>query len=347
MRFDEFMDRCLYDLEDGFFGSGDLRSNSDGDFVTSPEVSPWFGSLLGRWAVDQTLPGESVLIEVGSGSGSLLEPLLAVVGDTFSDVFAVEVSPAARRALKGRVPGVTVVTRIPDSASESHAVVIVNEVLDNLPVRLVERINSRWTELLVEAQDEMLGLVRVDADDELSLWCDRNLWGVAEGTLLTAQIRAEQWLRDLLTRFDSIALCLIDYAATTDELTSRPRSEVVRTFRRQQAGFDLLGQPGLTDLTVEVNVDVIRSVVIGTGASVNVTDQREFLEALGAPDVLRDLKERELARARSGDVMGQLTARSEATGLRAILDSSGLGGFSVFVVTRNSDTVGSRTVTQR
>ncbi|NHZ70215.1 MAG: class I SAM-dependent methyltransferase, partial [Proteobacteria bacterium] len=51
MRFDEFMDRCLYDLEDGFFGSGDLRSNSDGDFVTSPEVSPWFGSLLGRWAV--------------------------------------------------------------------------------------------------------------------------------------------------------------------------------------------------------------------------------------------------------------------------------------------------------
>ncbi len=346
MRFDEFMDRCLYDPEDGFFGSGDLRSNSQGDFVTSPEVSPWFGSLLGRWAADQIVRGDSVLIEVGSGTGSLLEPLLAVVGDTFREVFAVELSPAARRALEGRVSGVTVVTSIPDTAGSSHAVVIVNEVLDNLPVRLVERINSRWIELLVEAQDETLAFVRMDADDELSLWCDRNLGEVAEGTLVTAQIRTQQWLRDLMTRFDSIALCLIDYAATTDELALRPRHEVVRTFRHQQAGFDFLAQPGLTDLTVEVNADVVRSAVIETGGCVNATDQREFLEALGATDVLRDLKERELARARSGDVMGQLTARSEATGLRAILDSSGLGGFSVFVVTRNSDTVGSRTVTQ-
>ena len=38
--FEEFQSIALYDPEDGFFGSGKLRSAKEGDFLTSPEVSP-------------------------------------------------------------------------------------------------------------------------------------------------------------------------------------------------------------------------------------------------------------------------------------------------------------------
>ena len=51
------MAACLYDPEGGFFATGPLRSTKDGDFLTSPEVSPWFGRMLARFvAAEQTEP---------------------------------------------------------------------------------------------------------------------------------------------------------------------------------------------------------------------------------------------------------------------------------------------------
>ena len=41
--------------------------------------------------------------------------------------------------------------------------------------------------------------------------------------------------------------------------------------------------------------------------------------------------------ARSGDVMAQLAAKSDATNLRALLNEEGLGGFSVFEIQSGTD----------
>ena len=103
--FDLFMDMCLYDAESGFYGAGRVRPGERADFVTAPEVSPWFGRLLGRW-VAKVADGDAALVEVGGGSGSLLEPLLAEVGDEFSRMYAVEVSARARSEIAARVEDV-------------------------------------------------------------------------------------------------------------------------------------------------------------------------------------------------------------------------------------------------
>ncbi len=79
MPFEEYMAACLYDREFGFFATGPLRSSKDGDFLTSPEVSPWFGRMLGRFvAKEQQRTGADpfLVVEVGAGSGSLLRPLI-------------------------------------------------------------------------------------------------------------------------------------------------------------------------------------------------------------------------------------------------------------------------------
>ena len=62
--FDEYMEICLYDSENGFFTAGALRPGTDGDFVTSPEVSPWFGRLIGRW-VGASTPDDWPIVEIG------------------------------------------------------------------------------------------------------------------------------------------------------------------------------------------------------------------------------------------------------------------------------------------
>ncbi len=84
MPFEEYMAACLYDPEDGFFATGPLRSTKAGDFLTSPEVSPWFGRCLGRF-VDQEYervgrPQPFRVVDIGAGSGSLLTAMAAGFG---------------------------------------------------------------------------------------------------------------------------------------------------------------------------------------------------------------------------------------------------------------------------
>ncbi len=332
MPFDEFMRQCLYDPHGGFFTSGGVRAGEAADFVTSPEVSQWFGRLLGRWVGDTAPSPGTTLIEVGAGSGSLLEPLMDEVGRWPGSVIAVEVSAQARGAISERVPGVSVVSSLEALLQGTDAVIVANELLDNLPARLVERIGQQWVEFMVVSLDGTLILEQRHADGYLSDWCDEMLGRVPEGALMTAQVGVDSWIRSLLSSSESVRACFIDYAGTTAELARRARADVVRTYHHQRSGFDFLDRPGTTDITVDVNIDVVRRAVAAAGGSVEVTDQRSFLLDLGAGDVLAELADREHELARAGDVMGQLTARSEATNLRALLDPGGFGGFPVFLI---------------
>ena len=73
MPFEDYMAACLYDPDGGFFTTGPLRSVKEGDFLTSPEVSPWFGRMLARFAEREVEGG--LIVDVGAGSGSLLKPM--------------------------------------------------------------------------------------------------------------------------------------------------------------------------------------------------------------------------------------------------------------------------------
>ena len=50
--FDDFMNESLYS-EFGFFTKEKIRSEKSGDFLTSPEVSKYFGVIIGNWIKDQ------------------------------------------------------------------------------------------------------------------------------------------------------------------------------------------------------------------------------------------------------------------------------------------------------
>ena len=326
LSFEQYMEMCLYDAEEGFFSAGGVRPGTDGDFVTSPEVSPWFGRLLGRW-VESQLTDESIVIEVGAGSGSLMAPLIEELGKRgeLPEVFAVERSVAAREALVSVAPAATVVENIEDLPRASHAVIVMNEVLDNVPYHLVERSESGWVEWMVVESDDALGVEPVPIGAPLGEWCDRFL-GEGSPGLLTAQTGAMYLVDHLMRMHEDVSFCIVDYGAPTTDLARRRREDVVRTFSRQTSGVEWLDDPGASDITVEVNTDVVLATM-PVGSSVE--SQRDFLHRFGAMDVLDALMERSHERARNGDVMGQLEARSDATGLRALIDPAGLGGFVV------------------
>ena len=386
--FEEFQSIALYDPEDGFFGSGKLRSAKEGDFLTSPEVSPLFGETLAVF-VDQVLDDLSVspaseppsgvsvppaseaggsvvegasarpfvppaseasvggkvpqrrsrwgrgavpmLVEVGAGSGSLLRPLLASLEHPL-DAWAVEASPAARTALESELTKDRIVESISDLPERFCGVVIANELLDNLPVALAVRVGVRWEERWVGVEDDRLVLVHHEARPEVSAWADRFGLPCPDGGRVEVQLAARAWLRDVLRKLGAGSVLVIDYGETSEGLEHRRNDGTVRTYRAHHLGPQPLSEPGETDITVDVNFTALMAIAEEEGGVVELHRQDDFLEELGLRDRITQLRERELAAARSGDTMGQLQARSDHTNAETLLHPRGLGDFRVLVV---------------
>lgn len=332
MSFDDYMEMCLYDPIDGFFGSGRGGPGRDRDFVTSPEVSAQFGFLIAMWAVDLDRPDDVPFVEVGAGSGALLTPVVDVWMAEGAPVYAVERSAAARAALARKLPQVKVVADLDDLPVMDHAIVIGNEVLDNMPAALARWTDGAWVEIGVGATEGTLELVEIPSRPEVAAWCAMAFAHPAEGLTVTAQLRAAEWVTDVLGRFRSVHLCLIDYAETSDVLASRPFDQLVRAYREHRPATEWLDDPGATDLTVDVNINGIVRSATEAGANVVVTKQRRFLLDHGAEEDEEYLAGEEYVAASEGRIMDQLIARSKRVDLDAVLDPEGLGGFSVFLI---------------
>src|SRR3546814_12513768 len=72
--FDEVVAAALSSPDGGFY-TGEGRAGRRGDFVTSAEVGPLFGTLVGRALDDRLLeagrPDVLVAVEVGDGPGAI------------------------------------------------------------------------------------------------------------------------------------------------------------------------------------------------------------------------------------------------------------------------------------
>lgn len=332
MPFDAYMERCLYDADDGFFTTGRGAPGRGGDFVTSPEVSDEFGACVARWVATAGPSATAPLVEVGAGSGALLAAMDAVGRRRY----AVERSPAARRVILDRLDGVEVAAALDDLPPLEEAVVVANELLDNLPVALARRTDDYWVEVGVGVSDGELSWEDVRARGEVTTWCAETFPLAAPGTMVTVQLAATAWIADILGRFSSLSMCLVDYASPSAELSQRAPGDLVRSFRKHTSPTDWLAAPGQADITVDVNIDAVVAAAMRCGATVEVTTQREFLTDHGARASVQRLVEAEQTAAREGRVMDQLAARSDRIDLEALLDPSGLGGFTVFLISKGT-----------
>ncbi len=361
--FAEVTDLALYDPEHGFYASGGAAGRR-GDFLTSPEVGPLFGAVLARaldtWWTELGHPDPFVVIEAAAGSGTLARSILAAAPACLPALtyLLVEQSPALRArqgehlplsdptlALPPRRPGSDAFDADrPDAGRAAEVstgprfvaladlpvgpvtgIVLVNELLDNLPVRIVTWAPPAWAEIRVGLADDDATLIElaVPADDTLAAAADRALPLDARspGARLPIQTAAHDWVRGARAIVETGRLVVIDYGDTTPGLAARPMDEWLRTYREHQHGGPALADLGLQDVTCEVAFDQLP-------AGATVSTQAAFLRAHGLEDLVAEGRAIWHERAAIGD-LAAMKARSRVREAEALVDPTGLGAFTV------------------
>src|SRR5471032_2153418 len=160
MPFDDFMAEALYAPGLGYYSGGrrifGLGPEGGSDFVTAPELSPFFGRALAVQVREAlTASGSERVYEFGAGTGALAEQLLEALDADDDDGMLrvtvdytiVELSAHLRERQQARLARFAPRVRWLDAWPETiEGVVVGNEVLDAMPVKLLHRSGGRWHE---------------------------------------------------------------------------------------------------------------------------------------------------------------------------------------------------------
>ena len=316
--FNEFMNDALYG-ENGFYIRGNKAGRRVGDFITSPEVGPLFGTVIARY-LDQCWqklgsPAKFDVVECGAGAGTLARSILAAKPRCLQAInyVAVEVS-AAQRALHPK--GVESRETMPDHAI--NGVIFANELLDNLPFRLFV-FDGAWLEAFVAQTPDGAFVEVLHKPAALPTVLPQT---AALGSRVPIQDDACAWVDNALSLIERGSLLMFDYCTdTTAEVTAMPWREWLRTYKDHERGRHYLLEPGSQDITAQVVLDQLPTGFVAM-------TQAQFLQHWGIEELVLEGNAYWENLSGAPDVAA-IKMRSRATESQSLLASAGLGGFTV------------------
>ncbi len=314
----EFMDLALYAPGAGYYARATRRSGRAGDFYTSVDAGPVFGALLaGRFAAlwggpgEGERPGRCDLVEAGAGNGRLAADVLDAAEARHPSfyqaarVHLVERSAEARAA-QARVLGRHAARLAPPSDELPEAIegiLFANELLDALPVHLVETGPAGLVEIHVDLRDgaftEQRGPLSTPA---LAAYLADAGVVLQPGWRAEVNLAALAWIADAARRLRRGFLLLVDYGHESDALYSGARPRGTLTSFRGHVALgpesgpagrpSWLASPGEQDLTAHVDWTSIRRAAERHGLDVVAFESqtRFLMTALEASPLVTELE---------------------------------------------------------
>jgi NADH dehydrogenase [ubiquinone] 1 alpha subcomplex assembly factor 7 len=280
MPIDSYWEICLSHPEHGYYKRQDPFGRS-GDFITAPEISQMFGEMVGIWCACAWSawgrPEKIYLAECGPGRGTLMADLLRGIQhiEGFPQavrVHLVETSPVLRAKQKEVLAWADPLWHddFEHLPQDAPVLFIGNEFLDALPIRQFVKGKENWQERLVGLDDR--GSLRFVVGEEVSFDREGEEGSIAEVSPARQAVMEEIYERILHQRG---AALMIDYG-----YISSANGDTFQAVRKH--GYaPVLESSGDADLTSHVDFDVLAQAAREKGLSALLSDQGDFLRAMG------------------------------------------------------------------
>jgi SAM-dependent MidA family methyltransferase len=289
--FDRFMALALYAPGLGYYAHGSRKfgslPSSGSDFVTAPEMTALFGRTLALQVAEALhATGTDEVWEFGAGSGALALQLMETLGGRITRYTIVDLSGSLRARQQDTLAAygaqVQWASELPEQFS---GVVVGNEVLDAMPVKLLVRTAGVWHERGVVVHEHRLSF----ADQPTDLRPPIEIEGEHD-YLTEIHPQAEAFVRTLADRLARGAAFFIDYGFPESEYYHPQRHMgTLMCHRGHLADTDPLADVGLKDITAHVNFTGLAVAAQEAGlATLGYTSQGRFLMNCGLVPLLAD-----------------------------------------------------------
>ena len=268
--FSQFMEWCLYHPEYGYYQSKGVTIGEQGDYYTSPSVSPLFGHLIAKqlFQMAEILGGENFdLVEMGGGRGFLCEDILDWAEKTSPAFYQhlryhlIETSSPFLKEQRerssereGRVFWIDP-KMFEEGKVQIQGCFLSNELVDAFPVHRVILDQGKLKEIYVTQRDgqfaEQWGEL---SDPRIASYFHSMDITLQEGQKAEVNLLALEWM-------ESVARCLqrgfaltIDYGYLAEELYAPHRREgTLLCYFQHEASENPYERLGEQDITSHVN----------------------------------------------------------------------------------------------
>lgn len=313
------MDNCLYS-KFGFFNTEVVRSSKEGDFLTSPEVSEYFGLIIANFINEKIKDGH--ILEVGAGTGSLAKEIIKNVD---KDLYLLESSTTALANLKNKK---FQAEEKPEQFSDKKIdIIYMNELLDNVPCSIGVHKDNKWYEKIINTKKEKFQYDLAEIREENYEWIKKYNLQPMEGIELEIQLNSEKLLNNFIDIFNPKYFLIFDYGYEYKDRDKKPYQSLIRTYKEHHLSSEPLELPGETDITYDVNFTFVEKYFESKGYKVELMLQTNFLDKYGFENIYKKLKENY---QKFSDIE-KLKIKSQLVGLEAIHNERGLGGFYTLV----------------
>jgi len=336
LTFRDFMDAALYHPQHGYYRSRRVKMGREGDYLTSPEVSPIFGVLLGRQLREmwQAMgePRRFDVVEAGAGTGRLCGDILRWARSHAPDLRGalaytiVEVSEGQaerqRETLAEEGRDVHWCAELPDAI---EGCLLSNELLDSFPVHRMSVRKGALLEVFVGWDGvRFVEELRPPSTPELETYFSRLGLLPGEGCSAEVNLAALEWIQQASRALRSGFLLTLDYGYQAPELYAPWRRDgTLLCFHSHNAAADPYARLGRQDITSHVDFTSLRRAGEASGLhTLGLVSQSEFLTNLGIAEAMAPPGE--------GDVdLEEYYARRRA--VSELIDPAALGRIRVLV----------------
>ncbi len=303
--FADYMQMALYTPHLGYYSGDANKFGQAGDFVTAPEISPLFTQALAKQVgqVVQATAGD--VLELGAGTGQLASDLLlhlAEIGQLPQRYFILEVSANLRQrqqqTLQKRLPAALYarVQWLDALPAALIGVVVANEVLDAIPVHLIEWQAGQWLERGLSLDSGLVWQIQSLQNTALVAGMPPVQW--PEGYTTEVCPAAQGLVASLGHMLQQGMMLWIDYGFPAHEYYHPQRNQgTLMCHFQHYAHDDPLINLGLQDITAHVNFTAIAETALTAGLScAGYTTQAQFLINCGILQLLETVTPDDSAR---------------------------------------------------